>query len=144
MDNVLLYDTTLRDGSQTPGAGLTAEKKFEVAKRLAEMGVDVIEPGFPAASKTDFTAITLMADYFSRSGPIISAFAIINIKTVDAGWEAVKKAKNKRVHLVIGTSDVHVEQKLGKSRDQILEQISSTVRHAAKYDWQVQFFAEDA
>ncbi|MBI3039356.1 hypothetical protein HYY75_09975 [bacterium] len=144
MDNVLLYDTTLRDGSQTPGAGLNIENKVNVAKRLAKMGVNVIEPGFPAASKTDFEATVEISKFFSKKGPIISAFAIINPKTVDSAWEAVKKAKNKRVHLGIGTSNVHMEQKLGKDRNQILDQIHSVVKHAAKYDWEVQFFAEDS
>ena len=146
MNRISLYDTTLRDGSQTPGAGMAPVQKLEAAKRLGEMGVDVIETGFPYASKTDFEATTLIAKHFAAAaaGPVIAAFAILRDKTVDAAWDAVKLAGKRRIHLGIGTSDVHLDQKMRATREQMLDRIGAAIRHAATYDWEVQFFAEDA
>lgn len=123
---------------------MTPTQKVEVATRLAAMGVDVLETGFPAASKTDFEATTRIAQQFSDSGPVVAAFSVLKEEMLAPTWEAVKWARSRRIQLSIGTSDIHIVQKLGKTREQILAKVRAMIGLAAVYDWEIQFLAEDA
>lgn len=139
---VKIFDTTLRDGEQAPGCGMTAEEKIKVAYQLEKLGVDIIEAGFPASSEGDFQSVKLIAEEIK--GCEIAALCRANIADIDRGWEAIKKAANPRIHTFIATSDIHLKYKLGKSRDEVLEAIVAAVKHARSYTENVEFSCEDA
>ncbi len=104
-DHVLIFDTTLRDGEQSPGATMTHEEKLEIAAALDEMGVDIIEAGFPIASEGDFNAVSEIAKNSVNS--VICGLSRANFKDIDRNWEAVKHARQPRIHTFIGTSPLH-------------------------------------
>lgn len=106
-EKVFIFDTTLRDGEQVPGAKLAKEQKVEIAKQIAALGVDIIEAGFPASSPGDFDSVQTVAR--EVKGPIITGLARAVKKDIDALWEAVKVAKRPRIHTFIGTSDIHIQ-----------------------------------
>lgn len=141
-NRIIIFDTTLRDGEQSPGASLNVEEKIEVAHQLARLGVDVIEGGFPIASPGDFEAVTQMAK--KVKGPEICGLARCVKKDIDAAWEAVRHSKKPRVHLFLATSDIHMEKKLKMSRQQVLDRIAEMVAYAANLTGNVDFSPEDA
>lgn len=142
-DNMVkIFDTTLRDGEQAPGCGMTAEEKLRVAHQLEKLGVDVIEAGFPISSEGDFQSVKIIAE--TIRGCEIAGLCRANYNDIDRGWEAVKGAENPRIHTFIATSDIHLKHKLKKSRDQVLEIISGAVKHARNYTENVEFSCEDA
>ena len=142
MDRVIIFDTTLRDGEQSPGATLNMKEKIEVAKQLARLGVDVIEAGFPVSSPGDFNAVKHIAQ--NVKGPAIAGLARANKKDIDAAWEAVKYAEKPRIHTFIATSDIHLEFKLRKSREEVLKITDEMVRYAKSLCHDIEFSAEDA
>lgn len=141
-DKIIIFDTTLRDGEQSPGASLNTAQKIEIAKQLAKLNVDVIEAGFPIASPGDFEAVKLVAQQVK--GPQICGLARAMEKDIDASWNAVKFSKNPRIHTFIATSDIHLKYKLKMTRDEVLEQAVTAVKYARKYCDNVEFSAEDA
>jgi 2-isopropylmalate synthase len=141
-DIVRIFDTTLRDGEQSPGCSMNIEEKIRVARQLAVLKVDVIEAGFPIASPGDFEAVREVARKIK--GPVICGLARATEKDIDRAWEAVKEAEQARIHTFIATSDLHLKFKLKKSREEVLERAVWAVGHAKKYNDDVEFSAEDA
>ncbi|MBI4396403.1 MAG: 2-isopropylmalate synthase [Elusimicrobia bacterium] len=141
-DKVLIFDTTLRDGEQSPGASLNMQEKLQAARQLAELGVDVIEAGFPVSSPGDFEAVRRIAK--EVKGPEICGLSRAVKGDIDACWNAVKPAKKPRIHTFIATSDLHIERKLKMTRSQVLERAVEAVRYAKKFTNNVEFSAEDA
>jgi len=139
---VKIFDTTLRDGEQSPGCSMDMKEKLRMARQLAKLNVDIIEAGFPIASDGDFEAVKKIAQEIE--GPSIAGLARANMKDIDRAWEAVKYAKKPRIHTFIATSDIHLQYKLKKSREQVLQETFDTVAHAKKYTNDVEFSAEDA
>ncbi len=142
MDRVIIFDTTLRDGEQSPGATLHTHEKLEIAKQLARLGVDLIEAGFPAASPGDLEAVRTIAR--EVKGPVICGLARCVKGDVDAAWEAIKDAERRRIHVFIATSDIHMEHKLRMTREQVLQRTREMVSHARSYCDDVEFSPEDA
>jgi len=138
----VIFDTTLRDGEQSPGASMNLEEKLEVARQLARLGVDVIEAGFPITSQGDFDAVRLIAT--KVAGPTIAGLCRTLPADIDRAAEALRPAKKARLHTFIATSDIHLEHKLRKSRDQVLEMAVAGVKRARNYTDDVEFSAEDA
>ncbi len=141
-NRVYLFDTTLRDGEQSPGVSLNVEEKLEIAYQLANLGVDVIEAGFPISSPGDFLAVKTVAQ--KVKGPIITGLCRAMPMDIDRGWEALKYAETPRIHTFLATSDIHLRHKLQISREQALHQAVDAVRYAKKYCPDVEFSAEDA
>jgi len=145
-NRIRIFDTTLRDGEQSPGASLTSEEKMIIARQLAKLGVDVIEAGFPVSSVGDFDAVRAIASSVGNlpDAPIICGLSRALTADVDRCWAAVKAAAFPRIHLFIATSDLRMEHKLHKSRAQVLATTSAVVAHAASLCEDVEFSAEDA
>lgn len=139
---IYIFDTTLRDGEQSPGVTLNMKEKLEIAKQLERLGVDVIEAGFPVASKGDFEGVRTIANTLTKS--TIAALARAVPGDIDRAWEAIKDAKSSRIHTFIATSPIHMEYKLSMSPEQVLEQSIAMVRHARNLCPEVEFSAEDA
>ncbi len=150
MDNyVRIFDTTLRDGEQAPGASLDVVEKLEIARQLARLGVDIIEAGFPIASPGDAEAVRRIAMEVgnARDGsrvPIIAALARANPQDIDAAWEAVRHAAHPRIHTFIATSDIHLKHKLKMTREQVVQRVREMVAYAKRYCDDVEFSPEDA
>lgn len=148
-DKVFIFDTTLRDGEQSPGCRMDANEKLEVAQQLGRLGVDVIEAGFPISSPGDFDAVHRIAETVGNGKkgthiPQICGLARAVKADIDACWNAVKPAKFPRIHTFIATSDIHIEHKLKMTRQQVLERAVEMVKHARKYTDNVEFSPEDA
>ncbi len=145
-NRVRIFDTTLRDGEQSPGATLTPDEKMVIAKQLAKLGVDIIEAGFPIASEGDFRAVEAIAKVVGNRAhpPIICGLARALEKDISRCYEAVKHAAFPRIHTFIATSDVHMEYKLRKSREEILDIVKNMVSYARSLCEDVEFSAEDA
>ena len=141
-NRIIIFDTTLRDGEQSPGASLNTKEKVQIAKQLAKLGVDVIEAGFPISSPGDFEAVNLIAK--TVQGPTIAGLSRANFADIDRCWEAVKPAKKHRIHTFIATSDIHIEKKLRKSREEIIDIAVKAVKRAKGYTDDVEFSCEDA
>lgn len=141
-DRVIIFDTTLRDGEQSPGFSMNLEEKFQMAKQLARLNVDVIEAGFPVASEGDFKAVEHIAK--NVQGPVIAGLSRANTNDIDVCWKALKGAKRPRIHTFIASSDIHLKHKLNKNRNEVLQDAISAVTHAKKYTTDVEFSAEDA
>ena len=141
-DKIFIFDTTLRDGEQSPGCSMNMHEKFRLAQQLVKLQVDVIEAGFPLASAGDFECVKNIADHVR--GAQIAGLARCNVKDIDRAWEALKGAENPRIHTFLATSDIHLKHKLKMSREQMLELAVASVRHAARYTANVEFSAEDA
>ncbi|ALC16125.1 2-isopropylmalate synthase [Desulfuromonas soudanensis] len=141
--NIRIFDTTLRDGEQSPGASMNIEEKLRIAHQLEKMNVDVMEAGFPIASDGDFEAVKRIAQVIK--GPQIAGLCRANDKDIDRAWEALKYAGERgRIHTFIATSDIHMKFKLKMSEDQVVEAAVKAVRRAANYTPNVEFSAEDA
>ena len=139
---IMIFDTTLRDGEQSPGASMNLNEKLAVAHQLAALNVDVIEAGFPFSSPVDFEAVSKIAQEIE--GPIICGLSRTIEKDIDACYNAVKHAKRHRIHTFIGTSKLHVEKKLRKTEAEVLEMAVKAVRFARERCEDVEFSAEDA
>lgn len=143
MRKIIVLDTTLRDGEQVPGAKLNLYEKLEIANQLKNLNVDIIEAGFPASSAGDFKAVEEIAKKIGDK-VMITALARAVKSDIDAVYNSVKHAEKPLIHIVLGTSDVHVEKKLRKTREQILEQGVEAVKYAKKLLPDVQYSTEDA
>jgi 2-isopropylmalate synthase len=140
-DRVLIFDTTLRDGEQCPGATMTLEEKLEVAGVLDEMGVDIIEAGFPIASDGDFEAVSEIARRVRNA--TVAGLARAGFKDIDRAGEAVRQARRPRIHTFISTSPIHMKHKLQKEPDEVLEMVIASVKRARQYTDDVEWSAED-
>jgi 2-isopropylmalate synthase len=144
-DRIIIFDTTLRDGEQSPGATLNVDEKLTIARQLARLGVDVIEAGFPFASAGDFEAVSkIAAQVGSIDGPTICGLARATQQDIKAAAEALKPAAKPRIHTFIATSDIHLEYKLKKSRQEVLEIAPEMVAYAKSFVDDVEFSPEDA
>ena len=141
-EKLIIFDTTLRDGEQSPGFSMNTAEKLELAKQLETLGVDILEAGFPIASDDDAHAVSLIAAEIRK--PVIAALARCNPADIDRAGESLKPAERFRIHTFIATSDLHLERKLRISRDQCIESLSKGVRQARDYTDDVEFSAEDA
>jgi 2-isopropylmalate synthase len=139
-----IFDTTLRDGEQSPGCSMTVPEKRKMAAKLVELGVDIMEAGFPIASQGDFEAVEAISREFGSADVTIAALARSTAKDVERAGEALRLAKRSRIHTFIATSDIHLQYKLKKSREQVLEEAVKAVELARKYTDDVEFSAEDA
>ncbi len=141
-DKLIIFDTTLRDGEQSPGASMTKEEKLRLARQLEKLGVDVIEAGFAAASPGDADAIKSIAQVVKHS--TVCSLARANERDVRAAGEAIKPARSGRIHTFIATSPIHMEKKLRMSPDEVVERAVAAVKLAREYTDDVEFSAEDA
>ncbi|XP_028103719.1 2-isopropylmalate synthase A-like [Camellia sinensis] len=148
---VRIFDTTLRDGEQSPGATMTSKEKLDIARQLSKLGVDIIEAGFPASSKDDLQAVKVIAQEVGNAVdengyvPVICGLARCIKRDIDAAWEAVKYAKRPRIHTFIATSEIHMEFKLKKTREEVVETARSMVSYARSLGCDdVEFSPEDA
>ena len=142
-ERIIIFDTTLRDGEQSPGASMNIEEKLRIAHQLERLNVDVMEAGFPIASEGDFEAVKKIAQ--NIKGPQIAGLSRANNMDIDRAWEALKYAGERgRIHTFIATSDIHMQYKLKMSEQQVLETAIAAVKRAAGYTPNVEFSAEDA
>jgi 2-isopropylmalate synthase len=139
---IRIFDTTLRDGEQTPGVSLNIQEKLEIARQLVRMGVDVIEAGFAISSPGDFLAVKTVAE--NVKGATIASLSRAVEKDIDRAWEAVCNAESPRIHTFIATSDIHMKYKLKMTEEEVLARAIAMVKHAKKYCSDVEFSAEDA
>jgi 2-isopropylmalate synthase len=140
---IRIFDTTLRDGEQSPGASMNIDEKLRIAKQLQKLNVDVIEAGFPIASEGDFEAVKRVAQ--TIKGPEIAGLCRANFKDIDRGWEALRYAEDKgRIHTFIATSDIHMKYKLQMEPAKVLETAVKAVKRARSYTANVEFSCEDA
>jgi 2-isopropylmalate synthase len=141
-DRVEIFDTTLRDGEQSPGISLNKQEKLEIAHQLARLRVDIIEAGFPIASPGDFDAVEAIAR--EVNGPVICGLARTGFQDIDAAWNAVKDSERPRIHTFISTSDIHIEHQLQTTREDVKGQARAAVAHAKQYTDDVEFSPMDA
>ncbi len=141
-NRVLIFDTTLRDGEQSPGISLNAAEKLEIAQQLARLGVDIIEAGFPISSPGDFEAVQGIARQVE--GPVIAGLARAHAADIDAAWGALKDAARPRIHTFISTSDIHIKHQLQSTREDVKGQARAAVAHAKSYVEDVEFSPMDA
>jgi 2-isopropylmalate synthase len=139
---VKIFDTTLRDGEQSPGATMTTEEKLLIAEQLVRLNVDIIEAGFPAASPGDLAAVKKIAQRVH--GVAVAGLARANSSDIDAAWEAVREAEQPVIHVFLATSDIHLKHKLGLSQEDALERIKAMVAYARYLCPTIEFSAEDA
>lgn len=137
-----VFDTTLRDGEQVPGAKLNKRQKIEIAQQLAKLGVDVIEAGFPCSSPEDLRAVKAVSEQVQ--GPVIAGLARAVEQDIDAAWEAVRAAERPRIHVFLGSSDVHLQKKLRQDRESALRMAVDAVRYAKRFCEDVEYSTEDA
>ncbi len=141
-DRLFIFDTTLRDGEQVPGCQLNTVEKIQVAKQLEQLGVDIIEAGFPISSPGDFNSVIEISK--AVTWPTICALTRAVEKDIDVAADSLKYAKHKRIHTGIGTSDSHIKYKFNSNREEIIERAVRAVKYAKKYVEDVEFYAEDA
>ncbi|MFD3157242.1 2-isopropylmalate synthase [Haloimpatiens sp. FM7330] len=139
---VKIFDTTLRDGEQTPGVNLNIKEKIMIAKQLEELNVDVIEAGFPRASKADFEAVKAIAQEIRK--PEIAALCRAVKEDIDCAWKALEDAENPRIHTFIATSDIHMKHKLHMTKEEVIKRAVEMVTYAKGYCNNIEFSAEDA
>jgi 2-isopropylmalate synthase len=140
-ERVRIFDTTLRDGEQSPGISLDVGEKLEIAEQLARLGVDIIEAGFPIASDGDFESVEAIAK--TVRGPVIAGLSRTGFKDVDRAWEAVRHAEKPRIHVFIATSAIHMKKKLRMTEDQVKAEVAAGVARAAGYTSDIEFSPED-
>ncbi|WP_461207560.1 2-isopropylmalate synthase [Clostridium sp. DL1XJH146] len=141
MGKIIIFDTTLRDGEQTPGVSLNPYEKLQIAKQLERLGVDVIEAGFPIASNGDFEGVKLIANEIENA--IVAGLARANKKDIDRAWEALKYAKKSRIHTFIATSEIHMEYKLKMTREEVKTKAVEMVSYAKSLCDDIEFSPED-
>ncbi|MCU0310630.1 MAG: 2-isopropylmalate synthase [Acidimicrobiales bacterium] len=141
-NRLIIFDTTLRDGEQSPGIALDQGEKVEIAEQLARLGVDVIEAGFPIASQGDFESVQAIAR--SVVGPVVCGLSRTARKDIDRCWEAIEPAPRRRIHVFIATSETHMTHKLRMTPDQVKAEAGAAVAHARRYTEDVEFSPEDA
>src|SRR5262245_33429728 len=139
---LIVFDTTLRDGEQSPGASMNLAEKLEIAQALSDLGVDIIEAGFPIASPGDFEAVQAIARQVRE--PVICGLARCNPEDIDRAWEAVRDAARPRIHVFLATSAIHREFKLNMAKEEILARAVEGVRRAKAYCDDIEFSPEDA
>jgi 2-isopropylmalate synthase len=142
MEKIFIFDTTLRDGEQVPGACLNPREKLEIALQLARLQVDAIEAGFPISSPGDFEAVKAIAERVE--GPTIVALARAVRKDIERAWEAIKGAERPRIHVFLGTSDIHIQKKFGLDREKALERGLEGLKFAKSLCHDVEYSPEDA
>ncbi|OQA92812.1 MAG: 2-isopropylmalate synthase [Elusimicrobia bacterium ADurb.Bin231] len=140
--NIIIFDTTLRDGEQSPGASLNTKEKMEIAQQLSALGVDVIEAGFPASSPGDFEAVMSVAK--GIKGPVVCGLARAIKKDIDLCFDAVKTAKKRRIHIFLATSPIHMKYKLKMTKEDVLQKAREAVAYARNLNDDVEFSPEDA
>jgi len=144
-NRVFIFDTTLRDGEQSPGASLTSAEKIDIARQLARLGVDIIEAGFPAASPDDLEGVRRIArEVGTPDGPVICGLARATPNDIDKAWEAVRDAAKPRIHTFLATSDIHMQHKLRMTREQVVDRTREMVAYAKSYCDDIEFSPEDA
>jgi 2-isopropylmalate synthase len=144
-EKLIIFDTTLRDGEQSPGISLDPFEKVDIAIQLGKLGVDVIEAGFPAASQGDFDAVKAVAESYSDNPKsTICGLSRTALKDIDICWDAISSAASRRIHTFIATSDIHMSDKLHMTRQQVINQASLAVNYAKAYTDNVEFSPEDA
>src|SRR5918911_2589753 len=142
MRRVQIFDTTLRDGEQSPGISLSAGEKLEIAHQLARLTVDVIEAGFPITSEGDFEAVSRIAA--EVKGPTIAGLSRIHEQDIERAWEAVQWSSRPRIHTFVGTSDLHIEHQMRSNREEILARAGEAVRSPTRLGENVRFSPMDA
>jgi 2-isopropylmalate synthase len=143
-NRVKIFDTTLRDGEQSPGISLNKQEKLEIAHQLARLGVDVIEAGFPITSPGDFESVQAIARAdLGPTHPVICGLARTSKQDIDAAWQAIKDSERPRIHMFLATSDIHIERKLQTTREDVKGQVRAAVAHAREYTEDVEFSPED-
>ncbi len=140
-DQVIIFDTTLRDGEQSPGASMNVAEKLRLATQLEKLGVDVMEAGFPAASPGDLEAVKMIAQKIR--GIQVAGLARASKEDIDQAWEAIKDAAHPRIHTFIATSDIHLKHKLKMTREEVIKATVESVRYAKTFTDNVEFSAED-
>ena len=141
-ERVIIFDTTLRDGEQSPGASMNAGEKMRIAIQLEKLGVDVLEAGFPAASEGDFEAVSSIAGRLKNTE--VAALARTSKKDIDHAWGAIRNAAKPRIHTFIATSDIHMDYKLRMTRDEVVKKAIEAVKYARSFTDSIEFSAEDA
>jgi 2-isopropylmalate synthase len=142
IDQVYIFDTTLRDGEQSPGISLNVQEKLEIAQQLARLGVDIIEAGFPITSPGDFEAVEAIAQQVE--GPVICGLARTSAQDIDAAWRAIRHSERPRIHTFISTSDIHIHHQLQTTREDVKGQARAAVAQAKQYCDDVEFSPMDA
>jgi len=142
MEKIVIFDTTLRDGEQSPGFSMNIQEKLQVARQLEKLNVDIIEAGFPIASEGDFEAVREIAKHITKCK--VAALARAEAKDIDRAWEAIKVGKNPRIHTFISTSDFHLKYQLHLSREEVLKKAVEAVKRAKSYTPDVEFSAMDS
>src|SRR5436853_1022539 len=143
-EKITIFDTTLRDGEQSPGCSMNTAEKLEIAAALVDLGVDVIEAGFPIASPGDFEAVQAIARQFGDRGPKICGLARCRDEDIDRAGNALLDAKNKRLHVFLATSSIHRQHKLKMDKTEIVEKAIESVARAKGFCDDVEFSPEDA
>jgi len=141
-DKLIIFDTTLRDGEQSPGFSMNIDEKIHFADQLVRLGVDVIEAGFPRSSQGDFDAVRRIAE--RAKGVQIAGLARANLDDIDTAWEAIRGAENPRIHTFISSSDIHIVHQFKKTREEVLELAVAAVKRAKSYTSNVEFSPMDA
>ena len=141
-DKLVIFDTTLRDGEQSPGIALTPSEKLLIAQQLEKLKVDVIEAGFAASSPGDWEGVNLIAKNIKNS--TIASLARCHPDDIEQAWEAIKVAKDSRIHVFTSTSQIHMEHMLRKSKEEVLKDAKESVRYAKKLCDNIEFSAQDA
>jgi 2-isopropylmalate synthase len=141
-EKIVIFDTTLRDGEQSPGAAMNVAEKVRIAQQLEKLGVDAIEAGFPISSQGDFDAVKAIAKAVTHSE--VAALARANMQDIDRAWEAIKGATSPRIHTFISTSDIHLKHQLKKSKEDVIRIAAQSVAQAKKHTANVEFSAMDA
>src|SRR5437763_12028492 len=139
-----IFDTTLRDGEQSPGATMTTEEKIQVAQQLVRLNVDIIEAGFPAASPGDLLAVKEIARTTRGHDIAIAGLARASVSDIDTAWEAVCDAERPVIHVFLATSDIHLKHSLKIDREEALQRVKIMVRYARNICSTIEFYAEDA
>jgi len=142
-NRIIFFDTTLRDGEQSPGYSMNTREKIEMARQLARLGVDILEAGFPIASEDDFEAVKAIAQAV-RGGPVIAGLARARDVDIDRAWDALQHAERPRIHTFLATSEIHIKYKLQSTQAEVLEAVVAAVKRAKRYTGDVEFSPEDA
>ena len=141
-NRVYIFDTTMRDGEQSPGASMSLEEKLQISRVFDELGVDIIEAGFPISSPGDFNSVVEISKNVKR--PIICALSRALVDDINMAHVSLKSAERRRLHTGIGSSDIHIKHKFNSTREKILDQAVAAVKYARRYFEDIEFYPEDA